>query len=102
MQNGQKLPITYQVFKQRKFSFASVNTLSFSELNSWVTGNFLPPQDGTLVRGQKNKTVYWVVGQVFHPVNYNFYLSRGLNVFPVMVVPDGDIASYPQGEAYIN
>ena len=50
IQNGQKLPITYQVFLQRGFSFDNVNTLSYEELNSWVTGSFLPPVDGTLVK----------------------------------------------------
>jgi hypothetical protein len=101
IQNGQKLPVTYGVFLQRRFSFAAVNTLSYEELNSWVTGSFLPPTEGTLVKSAGNKTVYWVVGQVLHPINYAFYLDRGLNIFPIMTVPNNDIASYPKGEAYI-
>jgi hypothetical protein len=101
IQNGQKLPITYQVFLQRGFSFNNVNTLSYEELNSWVTGSFLPPVDGTLVKGNANPTVYWVIGQVLHPINYNFFISRGLSVFPIMTVPTNDIAGYPKGEAYI-
>jgi hypothetical protein len=101
MQNGQKLPISYQVFKQRDLDFKNVNTLSYEELSSWVTGNFLPPADGTLIRSVKNQTVYWVVGQVLHPINYAFYVNRGLNIFPVMTVSDNDIASYPKGDAYI-
>lgn len=99
--NGQKLPITYAVFLQRKFSFNNVNTLSFEELNSWATGNFLPPVEGTLVKTPKNQTVYWVISQVLHPVNYAFYLDRGLNIFPIMTIPDKDITAYSRGEAYI-
>lgn len=101
IQNGQKFPVTLQVFEQRKFSFFNVNTLSFSELNSWVTANFLPPEEGALVKATRNKTVYWVVGRVFHPITWNFYLDRGLNIFPVMVVPDSDIEGFAKGEAYI-
>ena len=98
---GLKLPVTYQVFVQRKYSFANVNTISFSEMSSWITGNLLAPTDGTLVRGVKNRTVYWVVGQVLHLVNKNFYLEKGLQIFPVLLVSDRDIASFPKGEAYI-
>lgn len=99
--NGQKLPVTYGVFLQNNFSFSNVNTLSYEELSSWVTGNFLPPREGTLVKGQKDKTVYWVVGQALHPINYAFFISRGLNLFPIMIIPDKDISAYPRGEAYI-
>ena len=101
MQNGQKLPVTYPVYIQRGMNLKQVNTLSYAELMSWPTGNFLPPTDGTLVRGQKGPAVYWVVGQVLHPINFGFYMDRGLNIFPLMVMPDLDIPSYPQGEAYI-
>ena len=49
---------TTDVSLQRGFSFNNVNTLSFTELNSWLTGKFLPPTDGILVRGVKGPTVY--------------------------------------------
>lgn len=98
---GLKLPVTYQIFLNRKLSFNSVSTVSFTELNSWVTGNFLPPVEGTLVKAAKNKTVFWTVGQVLHPINYGFFIDRGLNVFPIMVASDNDIANFPKGEAYI-
>jgi hypothetical protein len=101
IQNGQKLPLTYQVFVQRGFNFANVNTLSYEELDSWVTGSFLPPLDGSVIKAAGNQTVYWVIGQVLHPVNYAFFVNRGLNVFPIMTVPDNDIAGYPKGDAYI-
>ena len=99
--NGQKLPVTYQVFTQRQFNFSNVSTLSVSELDSWVTGAFLPPVDGTLLRTARNKTVYWVVGGTLHPINSAFYKDRGLSIFPVLIVADRDIEGYPQGEAYI-
>ncbi len=99
--NGQKLPITALVFSQRKLSFANVNTLSYSEMNSWQTGSFYPPLEGTLLRSAQNKTVYWVVGQVLHPINFAFYTERGLSMFPVLTVSGTDINGYAKGDAYI-
>jgi len=101
IQNGQKLPVTYQVFQQRGLSFSNVNTLSFSELNSWVTGSFLAPVDGTLIRTAKDNTVYWVVSGVLHPVSYQFFVERGLNVFPITIVQDADINGFAKGDAYL-
>jgi len=99
--NGMKFPVTYQVFVQRGLNFKDVNTVSFPEFNSWTTGNLLSPAEGTLVKTARNKTVYWVVDGSLHPITYNFYVERGLNIFPIMVMPDNDIASFSKGEAYI-
>ena len=101
IQSGQKFPVTYQVFTQRGFSFNDVNTLSYEELNSWATGSFLPPLDGTLVKAAGNPTVYWVINQVLHPMNYDFFVNRGLGIFPIMQVAATDIAGYPIGDAFI-
>ena len=100
MSKGQKVPVTYDIFKQRNFSFGSVYTLSLPELDSWTTGSFLPPIDGTLVKTKKSKTLYWTVGGVLHPINQNFYLNRGLKIFPLLNISDSDIKGYATGEAY--
>lgn len=99
--NGQKLPVTAAVFSQRGLAFSQVDTVSYPELTSWATGNFLSPVDGSLLRTVKNKTVYWVVGGVLHPVNYGFYIDKGLNIFPVLYMPDTDINGFAKGEAFI-
>jgi hypothetical protein len=99
--NGMKQPVTFSVFQQRSLSFANVQSVSFTELNSWPTGNFLPPVEGTLLRTVKNKTVYWVVSGVLHPINYGFYIDKGLNVFPVLTIPDSDINGFAKGDAYV-
>src|SRR3989344_3347538 len=98
---GKKLPITYQVFQQRKFNFNDVNTVSFSEIDSWITGQFFASVDGTLLRTAKDKTLYWVVGESLHPINHAFYIERGLNIFPVIIVADEDIQGFAKGEAFI-
>jgi hypothetical protein len=100
VQNGQKQPITNQVFQQRQLNFANVFTLSFAELNSWVTGSFLSPLDGTLLRTEKSRTIYWVVGQVLHPVDFKFFTNRGLYIFPITKVRDPDINGFAKGESY--
>lgn len=101
MQSGQKMPVTYGVFKQRRFDFKSVSTVDFSEFNSWVTGSFLPPSDGAVVRGYKNPTVYWTVSGVLHPVNFAFYQDKGLNTFALVSLQDKDLERMPKGEAFL-
>ncbi len=101
IQSGKKLPLTYAVFQQRKLSFAGIGTLSFPEMDSWLTGNFYPPAEGTLLKTARSKTVYWVIGEVLHPINYNFFAYKGLGIFPILTVPDKDIEGFAKGEAYI-
>lgn len=98
--NGLKMPITGQVFLDRGLRFDRVSTLSDAEINSWLTGQFLPPSDGALVRTRKNPTVYWVVAGSLHPISANFYNLRGLSVFKLTIVSDQDIRQFPKGTAY--
>jgi hypothetical protein len=45
--------------------------------------------------------VYWVVNGMLHPINFEFYNQRGLNIFPVTYIPEGDIDGFPKGEPYV-
>ncbi|MCL5775022.1 MAG: S8 family serine peptidase [Patescibacteria group bacterium] len=101
LDTGQKMPVTYEVFKQRGYNFSAVNTVDFPEFNSWVTTSFLPPADGTIVRGYRGRTVYWTVAGVLHPMNWAFYQERGLSQFSVLRLPDKDIEKMSKGEAFI-
>lgn len=101
MSKGLRLPVTAQVFGLYNFQFKDVFTLSTSEVNSWVMGGFLTPPEGTLIRTIQNPTVYWVVGQILHPINFAFYEDRGLKIFPVIYIPDSDLTKLPKGEGYI-
>lgn len=98
---GLRLPVTGPVFKLKQFAFQNVFTLNNTEVNSWVVGSFLAPPDGTLVRTPENPTVYWVVGDILHPINAEFYKQRGLNVFPVLYMPAADLNGFPKGESLI-
>jgi hypothetical protein len=101
IEKGLRRPVTGQVFQLRKFNFNNVHVLSSTEVYSWIEGSFLTPPEGTLVRTAKSPTVYWTVGGVLHPINQQFWLDRGLNIFPVIFIPDADLNKYPIGDAYI-
>ena len=101
IQNGKKMPITLNIFKQRKLSFSQVNTVGFDEFNSWGLGSLLPPSDGAVVKSAKNKTVYWVVGQVLHPISQKYFNDRGLKIFPIVVLPDNEIKNFSKGDPYL-
>ena len=101
MSEGLKLPVTGQMFKLHGFSSEKVNTLSLGEVNSWITASFLAPPEGSLVRSINFPTVYWVVSGVMHPINNEFFISRGLNIFPLIYVPDNDLKGFSKGEPYI-
>lgn len=96
-----KLPISKIVFDALGLRFDQIITVSDSDLKSWLTGKFLSPREGTLVRGYVNPTVYWSVDGELHPINSGFYQSKGLNVFPILLVPDEDIASFQIGLAFV-
>ncbi len=101
MVGGIRRPITYQVLLQRTIPLSSITTVGDDELSSWLMGTFLPPAEGTLVRTDKNPTVYWVIDGLLHPINREFWIERGLNIFPIMIVSDADINSYALGDAYV-
>jgi len=99
MVNGIKRPMTFQVFIQRQIT--QIATLSDVEMASWVTGKFLPPLEGTIVKGKNSPGLYWVIDQQLHIMNYAFYIQRGINHAPIMIVPDADLQSYPLGSEFI-
>lgn len=101
MSKGVRLPITASVFKARKFQYKDIYNLSSAEVESWVLGSFLTPPNGSLIRTTTNPTIYWVLDEIIHPINYQFYLERGLNAFPVVYMPESDIKGFPTGDPFI-
>lgn len=101
MQTGLRRPVTAAVFAMHGFQFASIITLTNIEVGSWIEGSFLAPPEGALIRTATNTTVYWVVAGTLHPINAKFYTDRGLNIFPVTIAPDNDIAKFPKGDPYV-
>ncbi len=101
MQNGLRSPVTYQVFLMRGYKFSDVVTLTNIEVGSWVEGSFLTPPDNTIIRSKTSPAIYWVVNGTLHPVNYQFYVDRGLNKIPITYTSENDITKFPKGDPYI-
>jgi subtilisin family serine protease len=97
---GLKIPISYEVFLMHQFSFNHVQTVSWPEINSWVTGALLLPPEGVLIKAPNNPTVYWVIDNALHPISARFFEDRGLNIFPIVFIPDFQIAMMSKGESY--
>ncbi len=101
IKDGLKLPITGQIFKQRKYNFSEVKIADVTESNSWVTGKFLAPMEGTLVKTPNSAQLYWVISGALHKINLEFYKNRGLWIFPTITVTQKDFMSYNIGEVYL-
>lgn len=97
---GMKMPVLESVFMERGFSFSNVLTADVSEVNSWLLGKFLTPEEGVLIKTPSKKTLYWVVGESLHAVNDVYFKQQGLSRFPVMMVSDNDLNGFSKGEAY--
>src|SRR3989344_4718482 len=70
IEDTKKHAISYPVFVQRKFSFANVVTLPQAEVDSYETGSFVAPVDGTLITGETDLTVYLVDAGLKRPISY--------------------------------
>ncbi|GAC1414356.1 MAG: hypothetical protein NVSMB66_7460 [Candidatus Doudnabacteria bacterium] len=99
MIDGIKRPLTFQIYLQRNISQVAV--LTDAELSSWITGQFMPPLDGTIVRTKSGKTLYWTIDGLLHPINYKFWVDKGLKGRAIMVISNNDLRSYPSGGAFI-
>jgi subtilisin family serine protease len=97
--DGIKRPLTYQVFVQRNISQVAV--LSDIEVSSWIPGQFMSPVEGTVLKPRSGKALYWVIDGLLHPMNYEFWVNRGLPGRDIMIVPDLDLPSFPIGVPFV-
>lgn len=98
IKNGLKFPVTAQIFRQRKLKFSDVKVVSFAELHSWITGSFLAPLEGTVVRSASGRSLYWVISETFYQINRQFIIDRGIQRFPQLTMTDRDINGFAKGE----
>lgn len=98
---GVRLPVALKIFQLHGFKFADVVTLPSNEVNSWLVGSFLAPPEGTLIKSNTDQTVYWTVNGSLHPINHTFWVQRGLNIFPVVILNDFDLKKFSIGDPYI-
>lgn len=97
---GLKLPISAEIFRARNLRFMDVIPIPDVELNSWVTGSWLLPPAGSLIRGVSSQTVYLVSADKINAVSYDYWMDRGLNKLPLMVLSDELVQKLPKGDSF--
>jgi hypothetical protein len=97
-QNGIKQPISGPIFTQRKFSFAKIVTLPQAEVNSYATGAFLAPFDGTLITGATDQTVYLISGGVKQPITAAVFAARKFSFKNLMKLSDAEVGGIATGQ----
>lgn len=95
--DSSKHPISGPVFAQRKFSFAKVITLAQAEVDSYQTGSFETPNNGTLVKGQIGATVYIIDAGLKRQISGEIFKARKLSFKNIMILTDVEVAGIPSG-----
>ena len=98
---GIKLAVIAKVFSQRRLKYTDIKVVSFAEFNSWITGSFLPPLEGTIVKNSSGRNLFWVIGETLRPINQRFILDRGIQKFPQLIIADKDLNGFSKGESLI-
>ncbi|MBI3231572.1 MAG: S8 family serine peptidase, partial [Candidatus Doudnabacteria bacterium] len=98
IKNGVKMPILYSVFKQRGLKFSEVAIVSLAELDSWISGSFLTPKEGTIVKNLSSKNLFWAIGGTLRPINRQFIKEKGIANFSQLTLSDKDINGFSKGE----
>jgi hypothetical protein len=97
IEDSAKHPISGNIFTQRKFSFANVVTIPQAEVQSYDTGNFVAPIDGTLILGQLDATVYIVDAGFKRPISGAVFKARKLSFAKILKLTDGEVLGIPTG-----
>jgi hypothetical protein len=92
-----KHPISEPVFAQRKLNPASVITLPQAEVDSYATGTYETPTNGTLIMGQLDATVYMIDAGLKRPISGTIFAARKLSFRNIMRLSDAEIVGIPSG-----
>ncbi len=93
IQNQKKYALTGLTFSQNGYSFKNVVTLPAAEVAQYADGGFLLPKDGTLLKTNKDATVYLMKDQILHPITGTVF---GLNKYSfknVVTVNAGEVSA---------
>ncbi|HYF05514.1 MAG TPA: hypothetical protein VEA59_05065, partial [Patescibacteria group bacterium] len=91
-------PISFEIFKIRRYNFSSIKVVSSQEGKDWVRSGFLPPPDGTVLRVRGNRTVFWVLENLVHPVSKRYFYQYGLHELPQTFVTPQTLRSLQFGK----
>src|SRR6185436_18123038 len=76
--------------------FANVKTIPQTEINSYPTGDWYWPPDGTMVLIHGDPTVYVMDHQVRRPVTFFVFNQRHLSFTKVVTVSTDELLHIPQ------
>jgi hypothetical protein len=92
-----KHPISAPVFAQRKLSAANVITLPQAEVESYATGSYETPTNGTLIKGETTGTVYIIDAGLKRPISFAVFQTRKFSFAKLMILPDIEVTSMATG-----
>ncbi|MBX4187914.1 MAG: S8 family serine peptidase [Candidatus Doudnabacteria bacterium] len=98
--SGKKRLVYDFVLQQRNFTPANIVTENHNQLRNLETDFPLPPLSGTLIKGDKSATVYFIDGELKRPLTYLVFQSRNFKFSDVKVLPENQIETLPSGEWY--
>jgi hypothetical protein len=74
-----------------------VQTIEDKEIDSYTKKGFVPPLDGTIIRGEKGQTIYELMSGSKRSFTAEIFKTRGLSFAKVAILPDDLVATYPDG-----
>lgn len=84
-------------FKQRKISTKQISLVSDSEIQSYPKQGFVEPMDGTLIKSEKQPTIYFVQNGLKQPILGNIFKNRGFKTKDIAVLSSGEVDNLPLG-----
>jgi hypothetical protein len=97
IEDSAKHLISSPVFTQRKFSLANVVTIPQAEVDSYSTGSYVTPLNGTLIMAPSDATVYMIDDGLKRPITGAIFKVRKLSFAKIMKLSDEEVAGIPLG-----
>ncbi len=93
--NGGKHLISSFVAAQKKMT--PDVTLDAAYVDSLPTSTPIIPKDNTILKGDKNPTVYIVLGGVIRPMTYQAFVKRSITAAQINILPQAEVDGYVKG-----
>lgn len=97
IEDSTRRPISGPVFVQKKYKFSDVITIPQAEVDTYGLGVYVTPNEGTLVTGDVNKTVYLISAGLKQPISYDVFMARKLSFAKVMKLSDDEVTNFSLG-----
>lgn len=92
--NNKAHPASAFVIKQRSLSPDNFLPISAAEFALFESSTVLPPNDGTIVKGENTAAIYQVQNGVLKLFSAYTFKQRKIGIKDVTLVPDQEVASY--------